>query len=80
MIQLDPYNKEQPFSKNEISFEDAWCDILLGLAHDDMAFDYRSQYYKERFLKTRKGLVDFQKLEIVYDKDKEIKDIVSFGE
>ena len=66
MIQLDPYNKEQPFSKNEISFEDAWCDIYWVFAHDDMAFDYRDRYYKERFLKTQKGLVDFQKNEIAW--------------
>ena len=47
-------------------FEDAWADIYWVFAHDDMAFDYRSQYYKERFLKTQKGLVDFQKNEIVW--------------
>ena len=64
-IQLDPHNKEQPFSKNEISFEDAWCDIYWVFAHDDMAFDYRSQYYKERFLKVKAGLVDFERLTLV---------------
>ena len=47
-------------------FEDAWADIYWTFAHDDMAFDYRDQYYKERFLKTRKGLVDFQKNEIAW--------------
>ena len=67
MIQLDPYNKEQPFSKNEISFEDAWCDIYWTFAHDDMAFDYRDRYYKERFLKVKAGLVDFEKLTLVKD-------------
>ena len=53
-------------TKQETSFEDAWADIYWVFAHDDMAFDYRSQYYKERFLKTRKGLVDFQKNEIAW--------------
>ena len=53
-------------TKAETSFEDAWADIYWTFAHDDMAFDYRSQYYKERFLKTRKGLVDFQKNEIAW--------------
>ena len=67
MIQLDPYNKEQPFSKNEISFEDAWADIYWTFAHDDMAFDYRDRYYKERFLKVKAGLVDFEKLTLVKD-------------
>ena len=47
-------------------FEDAWTDIYWVFAHDDMAFDYRDRYYKERFLKTRKGLVDFQKNEIAW--------------
>ena len=47
-------------------FEDAWAYIYCSFAHDDMAFDYRSQYYKERYLKTQKGLVDFQKNEIVW--------------
>ena len=60
------------------TFEDAWADIYWVFAHDDMAFDYRDRYYKERFLKVKHGLVDFQKLEIVYDKNKNIKDIVSF--
>ena len=35
-------------------FEDAWADIYWTFAHDDMAFDYRDRYYKERFLKTSK--------------------------
>jgi hypothetical protein len=52
-------------TKQETSFEDAWCDIYWVFAHDDMAFDYRSQYYKERFLKVRRGLVDFEKLTLV---------------
>ena len=60
MIQLDPYNKDEPFSKQEISFEDAWCDIYWVFAHDDMAFDYRSSYYRERYLKVKKGLIDFE--------------------
>jgi len=59
-IQLDPYNKDQPFSKQEVSFEDAWCDIYWVFAHDDMAFDYRASYYRERYLKVKKGLVDFE--------------------
>ena len=53
-------------TKQETSFEDAWADIYWVFAHDDMAFDYRDRYYKERFLKTRKGLVDFQKNEIAW--------------
>ena len=65
-------------TKQETSFEDAWADIYWVFAHDDMAFDYRSQYYKERYLKTKKGIVDFQKNEIVWDKRKDIKDIVRF--
>jgi len=52
-------------TKQETSFEDAWCDIYWVFAHDDMAFDYRSSYYKERFLKVKHGLVDFEKLTIV---------------
>ena len=63
-IKLDPYNKDQPFSKEEITFEDAWCDIYWVFAHDDMAFDYRASYYKERFLKVKKGLVDFEAMTI----------------
>jgi hypothetical protein len=59
-IQLDPYNKDQPFSKKEISFEDAWCDIYWVFAHDDMAFDYRASYYRERYLKVKKGVIDFE--------------------
>ena len=46
-------------------FEDAWADIYWVFAHDDMAFDYRSQYYKERYLKVKSGLVDFEKLTLV---------------
>ena len=65
-------------TKQETSFEDAWADIYWTFAHDDMAFDYRDRYYKERYLKTQKGLVDFQKNEIVWDKRKDIKDIVRF--
>ena len=64
-IQLDPYNKDEPFSKQEISFEDAWCDIYWVFAHDDMAFDYRASYYKERYLKVKHGLIDFEKLTLV---------------
>ena len=64
-IQLDPYNKDEPFSKQEISFEDAWCDIYWIFAHDDMAFDYRASYYKERYLKVKHGLIDFEKLTLV---------------
>ena len=48
-------------------FEDAWADIYWVFAHDDMAFDYRDRYFKERFLKVRHGLVDFEKLTIVRD-------------
>tara|TARA_X000001036_G_C20615984_1_gene780971 strand:- start:134 stop:343 length:210 start_codon:yes stop_codon:yes gene_type:complete len=59
-IQLDPYNKDQPFSKKEISFEDAWCDVYWVFAHDDMAFDYRASYYRERYLKVKKGVIDFE--------------------
>ena len=59
-IQLDPYNKDEPFSKQEISFEDAWCDIYWVFAHDDMAFDYRASYYRERYLKVKKGVIDFE--------------------
>ena len=64
-IKLDPYNKDQPFSKEEITFEDAWCDIYWVFAHDDMAFDYRASYYKERYLKVKAGLVDFERLTLV---------------
>ena len=46
-------------------FEDAWADVYWVFAHDDMAFDYRSQYYKERFLKVKHGLIDFEKLTLV---------------
>ena len=46
-------------------FEDAWADIYWTF--DDMAFDYRDRYYKERFLKVKHGLVDFEKLTIVRD-------------
>ena len=59
-IQLDPYNKDEPFSKKEISFEDAWCDVYWVFAHDDMAFDYRASYYRERYLKVKKGVIDFE--------------------
>ena len=59
-IQLDPYNKDEPFSKQEISFEDAWCDVYWVFAHDDMAFDYRASYYRERYLKVKKGVIDFE--------------------
>ena len=52
-------------TKQETSFEDAWCDIYWVFAHDDMAFDYRDRYYKERFLRVKAGLVDFEKLTIV---------------
>lgn len=52
---------------NVTVFEDAWADIYWTFAHDDMAFDYRDRYYKERFLKVRHGLVDFEKLTIVKD-------------
>jgi hypothetical protein len=52
-------------TKEETSFEDAWCDIYWVFAHDDMAFDYRDRYYKERYLKVKHGLVDFEKLTIV---------------
>lgn len=52
---------------NVNEFEDAWADIYWTFAHDDMAFDYRSQYYKERFLKVKAGLVDFEKLTLVRD-------------
>jgi hypothetical protein len=52
-------------TKQETNFEDAWCDIYWVFAHDDMAFDYRDRYYKERFLKVKHGLVDFEKLTIV---------------
>ena len=52
-------------TKQETSFEDAWADIYWVFAHDDMAFDYRSSYYKERYLKVKQGLVDFEKLTLV---------------
>ena len=52
---------------NVTVFEDAWADIYWTFAHDDMAFDYRDQYYKGRFLKVKAGLVDFEKLTIVRD-------------
>ena len=52
---------------NVTVFEDAWADIYWTFAHDDMAFDYRDRYYKERFLKVKAGLVDFEKLTIVRD-------------
>ena len=52
-------------TKQETSFEDAWCDIYWLFARDDMAFDYRDRYYKERYLKVKSGLVDFQKLTLV---------------
>jgi hypothetical protein len=47
-------------TKQETSFEEAWCDIYWVFAHDVMAFDYRSSYYKERFLKVKKGIIDFE--------------------
>jgi hypothetical protein len=49
-------------TKQETSFEDAWCDIYWVFAHDDMAFDYRDRYYRERYLKVKTGLVDFEKM------------------
>ena len=49
-------------TKEETSFEDAWCDIYWVFAHDDMAFDYRDRYYRERYLKVKTGLVDFEKM------------------
>ena len=52
-------------TKQETSFEDAWCDVYWVFAHDDMAFDYRASYYKERYLKVKKGLVDFERLTLV---------------
>ena len=57
-------------TKEETSFEDAWCDIYWVFAHDDMAFDYRASYYKERYLKVKHGLVDFEKLTIVRERGK----------
>ena len=41
-------------------FEDAWADIYWAFAHDDMAFDYRASYYKERYLKVKAGIIDFE--------------------
>ena len=38
---------------NVTVFEDAWADIYWTFAHDDMAFDYRDRYYKERYLKVK---------------------------
>ena len=52
-------------TKQETSFEDAWADVYWVFAHDDMAFDYRSSYYKERYLKVKSGLVDCQKLTLI---------------
>ena len=46
-------------------FEDV--DIHWTFAHDDMAFDYRDRYFKERFLRVKHGLVDFEKLTLVKD-------------
>ena len=41
-------------------FEDAWADVYWVFAHDDMVFDYRASYYKERYLKVKSGLIDFE--------------------
>ena len=48
-----------------MSFEEAWASIYWMLR--DEAFDYRDSYYKERFLKVKAGLVDFEKLTLVRD-------------
>ena len=47
-------------TKQETSFEDAWCDIYWVFAHDDMAFDYRDRYFRERYLKVKAGIIDFE--------------------
>ena len=47
-------------TKQETSFEDAWCDIYWVFAHDDMAFDYRDRYFRERYLGVKAGLIDFE--------------------
>ena len=56
-------------TKQETTFEEAWADIYWVFAHNDMVFDYRDRYYKERFLKVKSGLVDFEKLRLVRDDD-----------
>ena len=50
--------------KREPTFEEVWTDVYWVFAHDDMAFDYRASYFKERHLKVRHGVVDFEKLTI----------------
>ena len=62
-----PISEEWKVNADPTGFEDAWADIYWAFAHDDMAFDYRDRYYKERFLKVKAGLVDFEKLTIVKD-------------
>ena len=49
-------------TKQETSFEDAWCDIYWVFAHDDMAFDYRDRYFRARYLCVKAGLVDFENM------------------
>ena len=51
-------------TKQETSFEDAWADIYWVFAHDDMAFDYRDRYFRERYLGVKAGLIDFEAMTI----------------
>ena len=39
------------------TFEDAWADVWWTF---DMAFDWRDQYYKKRYLRTQAGIIDFE--------------------
>jgi len=41
-------------------FEDAWADVYWTFAKDDMAFDYRDRYFRERYLGVKAGLIDFE--------------------
>ncbi len=47
-------------TREDTTFEDAWADVYWVFAHDDMVFDYRSMYYKQRYLKVKAGLIDFE--------------------
>ena len=41
-------------------FEDAWADVYWTFAKDGMAFDYRDRYFRERYLKVKAGIIDFE--------------------
>jgi len=43
-----------------MNFEEAWASIYWMLK--DEAFDYRDSYTKQRYMKMKAGVVDFEKM------------------